>query len=130
MGFTFLVLAVWQALVPLYNSLEELKEKTWLSVQPRKLRQSLDELLAQLKQLPAKFRSYDSYNYAKKALQNYSKVNFCLNLQPLGFFVDELWQISFTVLYLRVNWLTLDVAAKFFSSDVQLQILKNLAYCL
>lgn len=64
---------MWQALVPLYNSVEELKEKTWLSVQPRKLRQSLDELLAQLKQLPAKFRSYDSYNYAKKALQNYSK---------------------------------------------------------
>lgn len=58
----------------MYNVVDELKEKTWLSVQPRKLRQSLDELLAQLKQLPAKYRSYDSYEYAKRMLHNYSKV--------------------------------------------------------
>lgn len=71
----FYILGVWSALTPLYNSIEELKEKTWLSVQPRKLRQSLDELLAQLKQLPAKYRSYDSYEYMKRLMHNYSKVN-------------------------------------------------------
>lgn len=60
--------------MPMYDAVDDLKEKTWLSVQPRKLRQSLDELLAQLKQLPAKYRSYDSYEYAKRMLHNYSKV--------------------------------------------------------
>ncbi|VDK17416.1 unnamed protein product [Anisakis simplex] len=66
---------VWQSLTPLYNAIEEMKEKTWLSVQPRKLRQNLDELLAQLKQLPAKYRSYESYDYAKRMMHNYSKMN-------------------------------------------------------
>uniref|UniRef100_A0A915BJF8 Dynein heavy chain, cytoplasmic n=6 Tax=Parascaris univalens TaxID=6257 RepID=A0A915BJF8_PARUN len=66
---------VWQSLTPLYNAIEEMKEKTWLSVQPRKLRQNLDELLAQLKQLPAKYRSYESYDYAKRTMHNYSKMN-------------------------------------------------------
>ncbi|MCP9259197.1 Dynein heavy chain, cytoplasmic [Dirofilaria immitis] len=66
---------VWQSLMPMYDAIDELKEKTWLSVQPRKLRQSLDELLAQLKQLPAKYRSYDSYDYTKRMLHNYSKMN-------------------------------------------------------
>ncbi|VDN25921.1 unnamed protein product [Gongylonema pulchrum] len=59
---------VWQSLIPLYNAVDELKEKTWLSVQPRKLRQSLDELLNQLKLLPSKYRSYESYDYAKQML--------------------------------------------------------------
>uniref|UniRef100_A0A914R7N4 Dynein heavy chain linker domain-containing protein n=1 Tax=Parascaris equorum TaxID=6256 RepID=A0A914R7N4_PAREQ len=55
---------VWQSLTPLYNAIEEMKEKTWLSVQP-----------PQLKQLPAKYRSYESYDYAKRTMHNYSKMN-------------------------------------------------------
>lgn len=69
--------------MPMYDAVDELKEKTWLSVQPRKLRQSLDELLAQLKQLPAKYRSYDSYEYAKRMLHNYSKVESLLHLNDV-----------------------------------------------
>lgn len=66
---------VWKSLSPIYDNVDEMKEKTWLSVQPRKLRQSLDELLANLKQLPSQYRSYESYDFAKRMLQNYSKVN-------------------------------------------------------
>lgn len=79
---------VWQSLTPLYNAIEEMKEKTWLSVQPRKLRQNLDELLAQLKQLPAKYRSYESYDYAKRTMQNYSKVSTRLS------FVEDIFNIK------------------------------------
>lgn len=52
-----------------------MKERPWLSIQPRKLRQGLDEELGKLKQFPSQFRSYESYDYAKRLLQNYSKVN-------------------------------------------------------
>ncbi len=65
---------VWQALTPVYTSIDDLKEKPWVSVQPRKLRQELDGLLTNLKELPAKFRSYDGYEQAKRLLQNYAKV--------------------------------------------------------
>lgn len=67
--------AVWTALTPVYSALDEMKEKTWLSVQPRKLRQNLDELLNQLKQLPVKYKSYKSYEHAKQMMHNYSKVD-------------------------------------------------------
>uniref|UniRef100_A0A915D7E3 AAA+ ATPase domain-containing protein n=1 Tax=Ditylenchus dipsaci TaxID=166011 RepID=A0A915D7E3_9BILA len=66
---------VWKALLPIYDSLDEMKEQAWLSIQPRKLRQSLDEQLNRLKQLPSQYRSYESYEHAKRLLQNYSKMN-------------------------------------------------------
>ena len=62
---------VWQALAPIYTQVDEIKDKTWLSVQPRKLRQSLDELMNQLKHLPVKYKSYE---HAKQMMHNYSKV--------------------------------------------------------
>ena len=65
---------VWQALAPIYTQVDEIKDKTWLSVQPRKLRQSLDELMNQLKHLPVKYKSYKSYEHAKQMMHNYSKV--------------------------------------------------------
>jgi dynein heavy chain 1, cytosolic len=69
-------LDVWKSLLPIYDNLDELKEQQWLSVQPRKLRQSLEELMARLKGLPSQFKTYEAYDYAKRMLQNYSKVFF------------------------------------------------------
>ncbi|KAL3100107.1 hypothetical protein niasHS_000718 [Heterodera schachtii] len=66
---------VWNSLLPVYNNIDELKEISWLSVQSRKLRQNLEELLAKLKGLPAQYRSYESYDNAKRLLQNYLKMN-------------------------------------------------------
>ncbi|KAL3873221.1 hypothetical protein ACJMK2_036362 [Sinanodonta woodiana] len=66
---------VWSELNRIWDQIDELKEKPWLSVQPRKIRQSLDGLLNQLKELPARLRGYASYEYVKRTLQNYAKVN-------------------------------------------------------
>ena len=65
---------VWTELAKIWEQIDELKEKTWLSVQPRKLRQALDALLNQLKELPARLRQYASYEYVKRILQGYAKV--------------------------------------------------------
>lgn len=67
---------VWKSLLPIYDHLDGLKEMPWLSVQSRKLRQNLEELLGQLKALPSQYKSYEAYNCVKRLLQNYSKVNF------------------------------------------------------
>ncbi|XP_041352869.1 LOW QUALITY PROTEIN: cytoplasmic dynein 1 heavy chain 1-like [Gigantopelta aegis] len=66
---------VWSELAKIWEQIDELKEKPWLSVAPRKLRQSIDGLLSQLKELPARLRAYGSYEHVKKALQGYAKVN-------------------------------------------------------
>ncbi|ESP05087.1 hypothetical protein LOTGIDRAFT_151884 [Lottia gigantea] len=66
---------VWNELCKVWEQIDELKEKPWLSVAPRKLRQSLDALLSQLKELPARLRSYASYEHVKRCLQSYAKVN-------------------------------------------------------
>jgi dynein heavy chain 1, cytosolic len=70
----FFILGVWKSLLPIYNNLDELKEISWLSIQPRKLRQNLEEQLGKLRNLPAQYKQYDAYTHAKSLLQNYLKV--------------------------------------------------------
>lgn len=65
---------VWAELAKIWEQIDDMKDKPWLSVQPRKLRQNLDGLLSQLKELPARLRQYASYEYVKRALQGYAKV--------------------------------------------------------
>lgn len=60
---------VWSELSNIWTQVDELREKPWLSIQPRKLRQKLDALLTQLKDLPARLRQYASYEYVRKLLQ-------------------------------------------------------------
>ncbi|XP_059178510.1 cytoplasmic dynein 1 heavy chain 1-like isoform X2 [Physella acuta] len=66
---------VWQELAKIWEQIDELKEKPWLSVAPRKIRQSIDGLLNTMKDLPARLRAYSSFEYVKKQLQQYAKVN-------------------------------------------------------
>lgn len=66
---------VWSELAKIWEQIDEQKEKQWLTVQPRKLRQTLDGLLNQLKEMPSRLRQYDSYNHVKKLLQGYLKSN-------------------------------------------------------
>ena len=47
---------VWYELRKIWEQIDEMKEKPWLSVQPRKLRQQIDNLLAQMKELPSRLR--------------------------------------------------------------------------
>lgn len=65
---------VWSELSKIWTQIDETREKPWLSVQPRKLRQQLEAMMSQLKELPARLRMYESYEYVKKLLQGYIKV--------------------------------------------------------
>ena len=55
-----------------------MKDKSWLSVQPKKLRQSITDLINQLKELPARLRQYASYEHVKRTLEGYLKVNILI----------------------------------------------------
>jgi dynein heavy chain 1 len=54
--------------------IDEWKEKPWLSISPRKVRAGLDTLLNQCKAMPARLRTYSSYDYVTKVLKNFIKV--------------------------------------------------------
>lgn len=65
---------VWSELKKIWEKVDELREKPWLSVAPRKVRQELDQLLQQLKAFPARLKTYSSYEYAVQLLKSYTKV--------------------------------------------------------
>ena len=48
---------VWSELAKIWEQIYEMKDSPWLSVQPRKLRQQIDGLISQLKDLPARYTS-------------------------------------------------------------------------
>ncbi|XP_013140288.1 PREDICTED: dynein heavy chain, cytoplasmic [Papilio polytes] len=69
---------VWSSLSKIWTQIDDIREKPWLSIQPRKLRQQLEAMLNELKELPARLRMYDSYEYVRKLLQSYTKVNMLI----------------------------------------------------
>ncbi|CAB3408082.1 unnamed protein product [Caenorhabditis bovis] len=93
---------VWKALQPVYAGIDEAKEKAWLSVQPRKIRQSLDELMNQLKQLPVKCRTYKSYEHVKEMLHTYGKMNMLVAELKSEALKERHWNQMMKEM--RVNW--------------------------
>lgn len=76
-------------------------------MQPRKLRQQLDTMLTQLKELPARLRQYASYEYVKKMLQNYTKVNMLIVELKSDALKERHWKQLMK--QLRVNWVLSDL---------------------
>ena len=93
---------VWNELNRIWEQIDEMKDKPWLSVQPRKLRQQIDSLLSQLKDLPARLRQYASYEYVKKLLQSYQKVNMMIVELKSDALKERHWKTLCR--QLRVNW--------------------------
>lgn len=66
---------VWNELTKIWDQIDLLRDLPWLSLQPRKVRQHLDSLLSQLKDMPTRLRQYASYDFVKRTLTNLTKVN-------------------------------------------------------
>ncbi|XP_046751875.1 dynein heavy chain, cytoplasmic isoform X5 [Diprion similis] len=98
---------VWSELSRIWSQIDETREKPWLSVQPRKLRQQLDTMIAQLKELPARLRQYSSYEYVKKMLQSYTKVNMLIVELKSDALKERHWKQL--TKQLRVNWVLSDL---------------------
>nr|CAD7194334.1 unnamed protein product [Timema douglasi] len=98
---------VWSELSRIWAQIDEVREKPWLSVQPRKLRQQLDTLMAQLKELPARLRQYSSYEYVKKLMQGYTKVNMMIVELKSDALKERHWKLLMK--QLRVNWVLSDL---------------------
>lgn len=67
--------SVWASLSTIWKSLDDLRDTTWNSVQPRKLRQSIDGLIKLTKEMPSRMRQYAAFEYIQTILRQLLKVN-------------------------------------------------------
>ncbi|XP_056446392.1 cytoplasmic dynein 1 heavy chain 1 [Gadus chalcogrammus] len=93
---------VWSELSKVWEQIDQMKEQPWVSVQPRKLRQSLDALLNQLKNFPARLRQYASYEYVQRLLKGYMKVNMLVIELKSEALKERHWKTLMKRLH--VNW--------------------------
>ncbi|CAK5084784.1 unnamed protein product [Meloidogyne enterolobii] len=109
---------VWKSLLPIYNNLDELKEIPWLSIQPRKLRQNLEEQLGKLRNLPSHYKQYDAYAHVKGLLQNYLKMNLLIMELKSEALKDRHWRTLMKEM--GVNWVLSELTlGKVWSVDLQ-----------
>uniref|UniRef100_A0A3P9LB23 Dynein, cytoplasmic 1, heavy chain 1 n=1 Tax=Oryzias latipes TaxID=8090 RepID=A0A3P9LB23_ORYLA len=93
---------VWTELAKVWEQIDQMKEQPWVSVQPRKLRQSLDALLNQLKNFQARLRQYASYEFVQRLLKGYLKVNMLVIELKSEALKDRHWKQLMKRLH--VNW--------------------------
>ena len=98
---------MWSELRKIWEQIDEMKEKPWLSIQPRKLRQQIDNLLAQMKELPSRLRQYASFEHVRKTLQGYGKTNMLITELKSDALKERHWKTLMR--QLRVNWILSDL---------------------
>ncbi|WVQ73635.1 hypothetical protein IAR50_003215 [Cryptococcus sp. DSM 104548] len=67
--------AVWTALSGIWGRLAQLREMLWTAVQPRKLRQELDAILASTRDMPSRMRQYAAFEYVQETIKTLLKSN-------------------------------------------------------
>jgi dynein heavy chain 1 len=67
--------SVWANLAVVWDQLNELRDQPWNSVQPRKLRQSIENLIKTTKEMPSRMRSYAAFEHLQNHLRQLLKVN-------------------------------------------------------
>lgn len=67
--------SVWSALSTIWKSLDDLRDTIWSSLQTRKLRQSIDDLIKMTKEMPSRMRQYAAFEHIQLSLRELLKVN-------------------------------------------------------
>ncbi|KAK0701769.1 dynein heavy chain, N-terminal region 1-domain-containing protein [Lasiosphaeria miniovina] len=67
--------SVWASLSTIWKNLNELRETLWNSVQPRKIRTSIDNLIKMTKEMPSRMRQYAAFEHIQTILRQHMKVN-------------------------------------------------------
>ncbi|EGD96413.1 dynein heavy chain, partial [Trichophyton tonsurans CBS 112818] len=91
-------MAVWAALSTIWKSLNELRDTLWSSIQPRKLRQSLDGLIKMTKEMPSRMRQYAAFEHIQNVLRGFLKVNPLLADMKSEAVRERHWQKIFKAL--------------------------------
>ncbi|KAJ5893544.1 hypothetical protein N7495_005235 [Penicillium taxi] len=85
-------MSVWAALSTIWKSLNDLRDGLWTSIQPRKLRQSLDGLIKMTKEMPSRMRQYAAFEHIQNVLRQLLKVNSLLSDMKSEAVKERHWQ--------------------------------------
>ncbi|KIY45226.1 dynein heavy chain protein 1 [Fistulina hepatica ATCC 64428] len=90
--------AVWTALSGIWSHIAELREMSWATVQPRKLRQQIDSLLSSTKDMPTRMRQYAAFEYVQDQLRGLLKSNTLVSELKSEALKDRHWKQLFKIL--------------------------------
>ncbi|OCH92714.1 dynein heavy chain protein 1 [Obba rivulosa] len=90
--------AVWTALSGIWSQIGELRELSWATVQPRKLRQQIDGLMTSTKEMPTRMRQYAAFEYVQDVLRGLLKANTLVSELKSEALKDRHWKQLFKVL--------------------------------
>jgi dynein heavy chain 1, cytosolic len=90
--------SVWAALSTIWKSLNDLRDTLWNSVQPRKLRLSIDGLIKMTKEMPSRMRQYAAFEHMQNVLRQFLKVNPLLTELKSEAVRDRHWNKVFKAL--------------------------------
>ncbi|CAK5279895.1 unnamed protein product [Mycena citricolor] len=91
---------VWTALSGIWSQIGELRELSWATVQPRKLRQQIDALLNSTKDMPTRMRQYAAFEYVQDVLKGLLKSNALVSELQSEAMKDRHWKQLFKSLRL------------------------------
>jgi len=97
--------SVWTALSKIWDSLQDLRDTLWSSLVPRKVRQSLDGLVAITKEMPSRMRQYSAFEYIQGVLQKLIKINPLLSELKSEAIKERHWTKIFKVCRSRERYL-------------------------
>jgi len=95
---------VWSEIKQVHDQVELLKETPWTAVVPKKIRAALDETLQSLKNLPAKLRSYEAFDFTQEQLQSRIKLNMLVADLKTDALKERHWKQINQVLKLTVGF--------------------------
>ncbi|KAI9295785.1 dynein heavy chain [Neoconidiobolus thromboides FSU 785] len=103
--------SVWNALTGIWQSIYMLRDNTWASVVPRKIRLQIEECVSEARKLPPRIHQYPAYSYIIDLLNSYLKVNTILTELKSDALRERHWRQLFK---------QLDCEGKFFLSEMTL----------
>lgn len=93
--------AVWTALSGVWDQIAELRDTTWVSLQPRKLRGHLEGLLNSTTEMPSRMRQYSAFEYVQETLRSYLKMNSTISDLRSEALHDRHWNQLFKSLHIN-----------------------------
>lgn len=99
--------AVWTALSGIWARLGQLREQLWTAVQPRKLRQELDSILASTREMPSRMRQYAAFEYVQETIRSLLKANVLISELKSEALRERHWSRLYKALRISTNAMTL-----------------------
>ncbi|CDW96237.1 hypothetical protein [Sporisorium scitamineum] len=95
---------VWTALSGTWSQLAEIRDTNWSNVQPRKLRQQLDALLVQTRDMPSRMRQYAAFEYVQEHVRALLKSNPVISDLKSEAMRERHWRLLFKQLKVQDHY--------------------------